>query len=42
MAAIVMSSITAAKTIEKLRNVFATHSIPKKIVTDTGPLFAII
>ena len=38
--AIVMSSITAAKTIEKLRNVFATHGIPKKIVTDNGPSFA--
>lgn len=37
--AMVMGSISAAKTIEKLRRVFATHGIPKKIVTDNGPSF---
>ena len=36
--AIVMSSITASRTIEKLRQVFATHELPK-IVTDNGPSF---
>ena len=35
----IMSSITALKTIEKLRQVFATHGLPYKIVTDNGPTF---
>ena len=34
-----MQSITAEKTIQKLRTVFATHGIPYKIVTDNGPTF---
>ena len=35
----VMQSITAEKTIQKLRALFATHGILHKIVTDTGPTF---
>ena len=35
----VMSSITATKTIEVLRTVFATQGLPRKIVTDNGPSF---
>ena len=35
----VMQSITATKTIEKLRIVFSTHGLPRKIVTDNGPTF---
>lgn len=38
--AILMQSISAAKTIEKLSRVFATYGVPKKIVTDNGPSFA--
>ena len=34
-----MLSITASKTIEKLRIVFANHGLPHKIVTDNGPSF---
>ena len=34
-----MSSITTAKTIEKLRTLFANHGLPNKIVTDNGPSF---
>ena len=34
-----MQSITASKTIEKLRIVFSTHELPRKIVTDSGPTF---
>ena len=34
-----MSSITTAKTVEKLLNVFATHGLPQMIVTDNGPSF---
>ena len=34
-----MHSITSAKTIEVLRAVFATHGLPKKVVTDNGPSF---
>ena len=37
--ACVMSSITAAKTIEQLRVIFATHGLPRKVVTDNGPSF---
>ena len=33
----VMHSITAEKTIHKLRTIFATHGTPHKIVTDNGP-----
>ena len=32
----IMSSITSAKTIETLRSVFATHGLPRVIVTDNG------
>ena len=32
-------SITAAKTVEKLRIIFATHGIPHKVVTDNGLSF---
>ena len=35
----VMSSITTAKTIEKLRTLLANHGLPNKIVTDNGPSF---
>ena len=35
----VMSSITYAKTIEKLRMIFATHGLPQKLVTDNGATF---
>lgn len=38
--AVPMKSITAGKTIKKLRQIFMTHGIPKKIVTDNGPSFA--
>ena len=34
-----MQSITSAKTIEKLRIIFANHGIPRKVVTDNGPTF---
>ena len=34
-----MQSISSAKTIEKLRMVFVTHSLPRKVVTDNGPSF---
>ena len=34
-----MKSITSAKTIEKLRILFANHGIPQKIVSDNGPSF---
>lgn len=34
-----MNSITAAKTIEQLRMLFATHGLPKKVVSDNGPTF---
>ena len=34
-----MQSITSAKTIEKLRTVFAIHGLPQKVVTDNGPSF---
>ena len=33
------TSITASRTIEKLRMIFATHGLPAKIVTDNGPTF---
>ena len=35
----IMQSITATKTIEKLRIVFADHGLPQKVVTDNGPSF---
>lgn len=35
----VMQSITTAKTVEKLRSIFATHGLPKTIVSDNGPSF---
>ena len=34
-----MQSISAAKTIEKLRIVFANHGLPRKVVTDNGPSY---
>ena len=34
-----MTSITSSHTIEKLRIVFASHGLPRKIVTDNGPSF---
>ena len=34
-----MQSVSSAKTIEKLRMVFATHGLPRKVVTDNGPSF---
>ncbi len=35
----IMPSITSAQTIEKLRIVFTTHGLPRKVVTDNGPSF---
>ena len=35
----IMHSITAKRTIELLRIIFATHGLPRKIVTDNGPTF---
>ena len=35
----IMSSITSARTIETLRSVFATHGLPRVIVTDNGSSF---
>ena len=35
----VMQSITATKTVEELRTIFATHGLPQKVVTDNGPTF---
>ena len=34
-----MQSISSAKTIEKLRILFANHGLPHKVVTDNGPSF---
>lgn len=34
-----MSNITAPTTIDKLRQVFAVHGLPDKLVTDKGPTF---
>ena len=31
-----MQSISASKTIEKLRTVFATYGLPRKVITDNG------
>lgn len=35
----IMSNITAPTTIDKLRQVFAVHGLPDKLVTDNGPTF---
>ena len=35
----VMQTITAAKTVNKLRSTFATHELPKSVVSDNGPSF---
>ena len=35
----IMSNITSSKTVEKLREVFAIHGIPKKMVTDNATSF---
>ena len=35
----IMSTITATKTIEQLRIIFAMHGLPRKVVTDNGPTF---
>ena len=35
----IMSSITSARTTETLRSVFATHGLPRVIVTDSGSSF---
>ena len=34
-----MNSVTSESTIAKLKNTFATHGLPQKIVTDNGPSF---
>lgn len=39
MDVILMSDITSAHTIEKLKVIFSTHGLPHKIVTDNGPSF---
>ena len=36
---LIMPSITSTQTIQKLRTIFATHGLPKKVVTDNGPSF---
>lgn len=36
---VIMSSITSAVTIDKLQNIFATHGLPRTIVTDNGASF---
>lgn len=36
-----MSSTTVAKTIEVLRNIFASYGLPEQIVTDNGPQFTV-
>ena len=35
----IMQSISTSKTVEKLRFVFATHGLPRTIVSDNGPSF---
>ena len=35
----IMKSTTSAATIEKLREIFATHGLPENIVSDNGPNF---
>ena len=35
----IMSNITAPKTIDKLRQIFAVHGLPDTVVTDNGPTF---
>ena len=37
--ALIMQSITSAKTIEKIRIKFSTHGLPRKVVTDNDPSF---
>ena len=34
-----MQAITASKTIDILRSIFATHGLPRKLVSDNGPTF---
>ena len=34
-----VSTATSTNTIDKLRQVFSTHGLPEKIVTDNGPQF---
>ena len=34
-----MQSISVSKTVEKLRTVFATYGLPRKVITDNGPTF---
>ena len=34
-----MNSITSESTIAKLKDIFTTHGLPQKIVTDNGPSF---
>ena len=35
----IMHNITSSRTIEKLRQIFSIHGLPRKIVTDNGPSF---
>jgi len=35
----IMNSITASKTIEQLKIIFASHGLPQKVITDNGPTF---
>ena len=35
----IMQSITSEKVIEVLKTIFATHGLPRKVVTDNGPSF---
>ena len=39
MEVVPVASMNAATTIDKLRNMFATHGLPDKIVSDNGPAF---
>mgnify|MGYP001799975155 CR=1 FL=1 len=36
----IMPSTTSTKTIEALREIFATHGLPAQLVIDNGPQFA--
>ena len=36
---VTMKSITSSDTIEKLQSIFATHGLPRTIVTDNGSSF---
>ena len=39
MEVVPVASTNAATTVDRLRNMFATHGLPDKIVSDNGPAF---